>query len=341
MGAVRCRQRAGVDGLRHPITSAGSCSLAPLHWQALPAGEIGAVGEEGEDLARGPAPGRRPRHRPRRRPDVCCRRAHSEQDVEVLSFVGQHIASALTRARAIEETRERNAELSVINEIGEALARQLDFGAITELVGERVRTIFEASSMFIAFYDPATDPAVVPLHIDEGQRFDRPDDPDGAGPDLAGHHDGPPSASALTPRRSGWVPSRWAGRRPNSFLGVPIVAGDRVIGVIAIERLELDASPRPMSGSCPRSRRAWAWPSRTPDCSGRPSACLPNPTNGRRSWPSSTRSATALAKQLDFEAIMRAVGERDQLDLSGHDRSRILLYDQSRRRSSFRRIRDR
>ena len=70
---------------------------------------------------------------------------YSEQDVEVLSFVGQHIASALTRARAIEETRERNAELSVINEIGEALARQLDFGAIIELVGERVRTIFEAS----------------------------------------------------------------------------------------------------------------------------------------------------------------------------------------------------
>ena len=42
---------------------------------------------------------------------------YSENDVAVLTFVGQHIASALTRARAIEETRQRNAELALVNEI--------------------------------------------------------------------------------------------------------------------------------------------------------------------------------------------------------------------------------
>ena len=67
---------------------------------------------------------------------------HTEADKDLLAFVGQHIGSALSRARAIEETRQRNAELALINEIGSALAKQLDFAAIIELVGERVRAIF-------------------------------------------------------------------------------------------------------------------------------------------------------------------------------------------------------
>ena len=64
---------------------------------------------------------------------------YTQADLDLLAFVGQHVASALTRARAIEETRQRNAELAVINEIGDALASQLDFESIIELVGERIR----------------------------------------------------------------------------------------------------------------------------------------------------------------------------------------------------------
>ena len=36
---------------------------------------------------------------------------YTEQDKELLAFVGQHVGGALSRARAIEETRQRNAEL--------------------------------------------------------------------------------------------------------------------------------------------------------------------------------------------------------------------------------------
>jgi len=40
---------------------------------------------------------------------------YTEEDKELLAFVGQHIGVALSRARAIEETRQRNAELGLIN----------------------------------------------------------------------------------------------------------------------------------------------------------------------------------------------------------------------------------
>jgi transcriptional regulator with GAF, ATPase, and Fis domain len=83
-------------------------------------------------------------------------RRYRPDDIELLSFVGQHVASALTRARAIEETRQRNAELAIVNEIGSALARQLDFTAIIELVGERIRRMFDSHDMYVALYDEAT-----------------------------------------------------------------------------------------------------------------------------------------------------------------------------------------
>ena len=81
---------------------------------------------------------------------------YDQNDLDLLTFVGQHIGSALSRARAIEETRERNAELALINEIGSALAKQLDFEEICEVVGERVRSIFHTPSVSIGLYDAAT-----------------------------------------------------------------------------------------------------------------------------------------------------------------------------------------
>src|SRR5439155_21571204 len=42
---------------------------------------------------------------------------HSQQDKDLLSFVASHVGSALSRARAIEETRQRNAELALINDV--------------------------------------------------------------------------------------------------------------------------------------------------------------------------------------------------------------------------------
>ncbi len=66
------------------------------------------------------------------------------EDVKVLEFVAQHIATALTRARAIEETRQRNAELEIINGVQQGLASKLDFQAIIDLVGDKIQAIFDA-----------------------------------------------------------------------------------------------------------------------------------------------------------------------------------------------------
>ncbi len=168
-------------------------------------------------------------------------RRYAPADRDLLAFVGQHIGSALTRVRAIEETRQRNAELALVNEIGQALAEQLEFEAIIALVGDRVSSIFASRSAFIALHDPAIDMFSFPYDMDEGEPFDR--GPIKLGPGL--------TSTVFTTGRSlriGTIEEQMAagavqigGSATLSWLGSPIPAGNRIIGVVGLESLRRHA----------------------------------------------------------------------------------------------------
>ena len=82
--------------------------------------------------------------RARHHHDCASRVSYTEQDQELLAFVGQHVGAALSRARAIEETRQRNAELALINSVQAALAGELELQAIYDVVGDKIQEIFDA-----------------------------------------------------------------------------------------------------------------------------------------------------------------------------------------------------
>ena len=167
-------------------------------------------------------------------------RLHTDADLDLLAYVGQHIGLALSRARAIEETRQRNAELALVNEIGRALAEQLEFNAIIDIVGERLREVFDAESMFIAIVDAAAGQIDFPYEIDEGRRITTGPIPIGAGltsividrraPLRVGRAADADALGAIT-----------SGTDSNSWLGVPILTGDRVVGVVCVEDVRVDA----------------------------------------------------------------------------------------------------
>ena len=101
--------------------------------------------------------------------------AHTEADKELLEFVGRHIASALERTRLIDETRQRNAELSLINDVQRGLAMNLDMQAMYDLVGDRLQEIFDAQVVDIGVLDETAGLIHFPYTIEKGVRF--PDEP--------------------------------------------------------------------------------------------------------------------------------------------------------------------
>ena len=93
---------------------------------------------------------------------------HTERDKELMTFVASHIGSALSRARAIEETRQRSAELALVNDVQRGLAERLDMQAMYDLVGDRIKEIFDAQVVDIGILDQRREHRALPVHDRDG-----------------------------------------------------------------------------------------------------------------------------------------------------------------------------
>ncbi len=165
---------------------------------------------------------------------------YTEQDKELLAFVGQHVGVALSRARAIEETRQRNAELALINSVQEAIAGELDQQAIYDAVGDRIRDVFDAQVVDIGIYDESSGLIHFPYAIERGKRF--PDEPMG----LIGFRKhvmetGEPlliEESTPEVRKRYGNPKVISGEPPKCNLYVPLVVSGRATGVVSLQNLD-------------------------------------------------------------------------------------------------------
>jgi PAS domain S-box-containing protein len=165
---------------------------------------------------------------------------YTERDRDLLAFVGQHIGTALSRARAIEETRQRNAELALINSVQDAIAGEFDQQAIYDAVGGKIQEIFDSQGVSIRIVDWDTGLVSLPYLSQRGERFQSEPHPLGAG--FTGHVLETRESllinedSVAEAERYGSV--LLAPEMPKSMLFVPLVSGALAIGVIAIENFD-------------------------------------------------------------------------------------------------------
>src|SRR5581483_7866258 len=165
---------------------------------------------------------------------------YSDEDVEILTFVAQHIATALERARAIEETRQRIAELALINSVQQGLVARLDYQSIIDLVGDKIQEIFDAQVVSINLYDPATNLLSFPYGIERGQRYYDPPHPATGFSAHVIQTRQPLVINRNIVERSIALGAHvvGSGEVSKSYVGVPIIAGDEVIGVIDLQNLD-------------------------------------------------------------------------------------------------------
>jgi GAF domain-containing protein len=166
---------------------------------------------------------------------------YSEEDVQVLEFVAQHISIALTRAQSIEAERQRNAELAIINSVQEGLASKLDFKAIIELVGDKLRNIFDAQVTFIALVDHAAKMVSLPYYVEDGKHFI--EEPFALGEGLTSFviNQRKPliiNENFLEIAVKHGALSTGSGKICKSWVGMPINVADRIIGVISLQNYE-------------------------------------------------------------------------------------------------------
>ncbi|HXR56966.1 MAG TPA: GAF domain-containing protein, partial [Casimicrobiaceae bacterium] len=168
--------------------------------------------------------------------------AFGPEDARLLTSVAASLGVALESAhlfdetqRLLKETDQRNAELAVINSIQQGVAAKLDFQAIVDLVGDKLREVFRVDDIGIRWFDHANRVVHYLYEFEHGRRLTIP-------------HASPPTWDALIARREPRVHNTQAevaamGVVPGtdtslSVVSVPIIGSDRVIGGITIESFE-------------------------------------------------------------------------------------------------------
>ena len=180
--------------------------------------------------------------------------AFSDSDVRLLQTLANSMSVALENARLFDETQrlfkeseQRAAELAIINSVQDGLAAQLDFQAIIDLVGDKIAQIFDTKDMSIALLDRASGLMAMPYYVEHGERF--PVEPFPLGRGLTGHvmqTREPLVINSDYRTRSVEYGAKQIGDTDvadlsKSYLGVPILKADEVLGVIALYGDEEDA----------------------------------------------------------------------------------------------------
>ncbi|HET9680482.1 MAG TPA: GAF domain-containing protein, partial [Candidatus Limnocylindrales bacterium] len=163
--------------------------------------------------------------------------AFSEADVRLLSTLASSLGAALENARLVGETRQRASELAIVNEVGQAAAAHLDLDELIALTGEHLRTTFRADIVYIALLNETTGLIDFPFRIERGRPAPRSPLPLGEGLTSRILQ----SRVPLLLNQAGQfeaIERQGVGTAVRSYLGVPILVGEKAIGVVSVQSID-------------------------------------------------------------------------------------------------------
>lgn len=177
--------------------------------------------------------------------DEAEQRQWSQDEQLLVKQVADQLSLALENARLFQETQSRAEELSVLNEMGRELSAQLEIGGISEVVYRYTSRLMDTSNFFIALYNEKTQEKTFPLAFEEGKRIQV------ASNKLANRsfsdyvirnqkivfapNDVEAHRQALGIE---FIPIGKDSRPSLSLLSVPMLVGERVIGLISAQSVQ-------------------------------------------------------------------------------------------------------
>jgi GAF domain-containing protein len=169
--------------------------------------------------------------------------AFSESDVQLLNTLANSISIALENARLFNETEQRNAELAVINSVQQGLVAEMDMQGIYDLVGDRIRDLFDAQAVIIATFNHEDNIEHFQYVFEDGKRVY----PDSRPYDKIRHRliqtqrliSIDENAKQAYTNITGESPKAVPGTVfPKSMLFVPLKVGDTVRGYVSLQNLD-------------------------------------------------------------------------------------------------------
>jgi PAS domain S-box-containing protein len=162
--------------------------------------------------------------------------AFSDEDVAVLQTMADQLANAIANARLFDQAHARAEEMSILSELAQTLSTRLTVQEVLEEVYRGVSHLLDATNFYIALYDPDSQEITFPLDTtqEEEDRFRSLPADEGITGYIIRHR-----TSVLieenVPERLAEMGIKMVGEPALSWLGVPMMVGDQVLGVMAVQ----------------------------------------------------------------------------------------------------------
>lgn len=162
--------------------------------------------------------------------------AYDNHHLELLTSIASQVAIAVQNARLFHQTQLRAEELAVLNEMGQALTSSLDENAIVGNIHTFAARLMDASNFYVALYDRAKNEVRFPLVYAQEQPVQRPAKIAGNGlTEYVLRQGGPVLLEDCSPEKIRGLGVEHIGPPSRCWLGVPMMIGERPLGVIGIE----------------------------------------------------------------------------------------------------------
>jgi diguanylate cyclase (GGDEF)-like protein len=170
----------------------------------------------------------------------------TKEEVARSEHAARHVSFAVATMKLLEAEKHRSEELLALNQIGMAINSGLDFNQVVHTILEQCRGIIELDTFYLALYDEEHDQLSFPLFCDNGTIIDFDPVALGLRPGLSGH--------IIKTRTSLYLPDtlapgldamygtvRTGGTPSRSYIGVPLMYRDRVLGVLSAQSRQPNA----------------------------------------------------------------------------------------------------
>ena len=171
--------------------------------------------------------------------NVQSHRSHAwdEEDEQLLFTIADQVAVALENSRLFEETRTRAEEQAVLNELGQALTARLNVEQVLDEAYRGASRLVDTTNFYIALYDQDKDEVTFAFDVIENE-VDKPYTTRQVGQGLTEQIIStrrPLLIEEDLPERLEEMGLEPIGRMALSWLGVPLIISDQVLGVMAVQ----------------------------------------------------------------------------------------------------------
>jgi GAF domain-containing protein len=162
-------------------------------------------------------------------------------DVTLLEAVAGQASLALENARQYAEEQRRAAELEVINRVSQAVSQLLSLDSLYRVVHAQIAQILGEVDMAIALYHPQEEKISFPYVSEGNELLKRKDIPLGEGlTSVVIQSQQPLMEEEDTQARAVQLGVRLESSPAKSWLSVPMLVGDAIIGVLSVYDSEND-----------------------------------------------------------------------------------------------------